>query len=115
LVTTNDYKQFWSKLHNGEFFQGLYERRDVHGNVLWLKASYNPITDANGKRLRIIKFATDVTTRTANIMNASEAVDSTVTETEQVSEQAKTVLTQSVSIMDEITENVEVVAQDISS
>jgi methyl-accepting chemotaxis protein len=113
LVKSNEYKDFWRKLNNGEFFQGLYERRDAHGNVLWLEASYNPIIDDNGKLLRIVKFATNVTERIANIKKASEAVHSTVIETEQVSEQGKDVLARSVSIMNEITNNVEVVARDI--
>lgn len=115
LAASNEYKQFWAKLNNGEFIQGLFERRDSHGNVLWLEASYNPITDENGNLLRIIKFATDVTQRIANIRNASEAVHSTVTETEQVSDQGKDVLEKSVSIMNEITGNVEVVARDIAA
>lgn len=115
LVTSNEYKQFWAQLSRGEFVQGLFERRDSHGNVLWLEASYNPIIDYNGKLLRVIKFATDVTERVANINNASEAVQSTTTETEQVSEQGKEVLTKSVAIMDEIIGNVEIVAKDISA
>jgi len=113
LASSSEYKQFWVTLNRGEFMQGLFERRDARGNVLWLEASYNPITDDNGKLIRVVKFATDVSERVANIRNASEAVHSTVTETEQVSEQGKKVLSQSVSIMDEISSNVDVVAQDI--
>ena len=113
LVASNEYKQFWEKLNRGEFVQGLFERRDSRGNVLWLEASYNPIVSIDGDVIRIVKFATDVTERINNINNASEAVSSTVTQTEQVSEQGKDVLIKSVAIMDEITQNVEVVAKDI--
>jgi methyl-accepting chemotaxis protein len=113
LASSSEYKDFWRKLNNGEFVQGLFERRDAHGNVVWLEASYNPIVDEDGKLLRVVKFATDVTERVTKIKNASEAVHSTVVETEQVSEQGKDVLARSVSIMNEITDNVEVVAQDI--
>ena len=93
----------------------MFERRDAHGNVLWIEASYNPVLDEDGKLLRIVKFATDVTERVANIKSASEAVHSTVVETEQVSNQGKDVLAKSVSIMSEITDNVEVVAKDIAA
>jgi len=113
LTTSSEYKDFWRKLNNGEFVQGLFERRDARGNLLWLEASYNPIVDEEGKLLRVVKFATDVTERITNIKNASEAVHSTVVETEQVSEQGKDVLARSVSIMNEITNNVAVVAKDI--
>jgi methyl-accepting chemotaxis protein len=115
LVASSQYKDFWRKLNNGEFVQGLFERRDAHGNVLWIEASYNPVLDEDGKLLRIVKFATDVTERVANIKSASEAVHSTVVETEQVSNQGKDVLAKSVSIMSEITDNVEVVAKDIAA
>jgi methyl-accepting chemotaxis protein len=113
LVSSSEYKSFWRKLNNGEYVQGLFERRDAHGNVLWLEASYNPIVDDEGKLLRVIKFASNVTDRVAKIKNASEAVHSTVVETEQVTEQGKDVLARSVSIMDDITDNVETVAKDI--
>ncbi|MDX2367085.1 MAG: PAS domain-containing methyl-accepting chemotaxis protein [Colwellia sp.] len=115
LSSSIEYKQFWSKLNNGEFVQGLFERRDARGNILWLEASYNPVVDDDGNLIRVIKFATDVTERISNIKNASEAVHSTVTETEQVSEQGKEVLSKSVSIMNEITSHVEIVARDISA
>ena len=115
LAASSQYKDFWKKLNKGEFVQGLFERRDAHGNVLWIEASYNPILDEDGKLFRVVKFATDVTERIANIKSASEAVHSTVVETEQVSEQGKDVLARSVSIMNEITDNVEVVAKDIAA
>lgn len=115
LSSSLEYKQFWTKLNNGEYVQGLFERKDARGNVIWLEASYNPIFDEDGKLIRVVKFASDVTERITNIKNASEAVHSTVTETEQVSEQGKAVLTKSVSIMGEITENIEIVAKDISA
>jgi methyl-accepting chemotaxis protein len=115
LTKSQEYRQFWLDLNNGEFTQGLFERKDINGNVLWLEASYNPIFDESGKLIRIVKFATDVTERISNIQNASEAVQSTVTETEQVSEQGKKVLLESVNIMDEIANNVDIVARDIAA
>ncbi|GAA6204329.1 PAS domain-containing methyl-accepting chemotaxis protein [Thalassotalea sp. SU-HH00458] len=114
-AASQDYKKFWQQLNNGEYMQGLFERRDAQGNVLWLEASYNPIFDEDGHLIRVVKFATNVTDRIARINNATEAVQSTVTETEQVSQQGKQVLTNSVEIMDEVTRNVEVVAKDISA
>jgi methyl-accepting chemotaxis protein len=114
-AASNEYKQFWNQLNSGQYIQGLFERRDAHGNVLWLEASYNPIFDEDGKLIRVVKFASDVTERVAKINNATEAVQSTVTETEQVSQQGTEVLAKSVAIMDEVTRNVEVVAKDISA
>ena len=115
LADSSGYREFWKQLNRGEYIQGLFERRDAKGKVLWLEASYNPIVDKNGNLLRIIKFASDVNERISNIKNASEAVHSTATETEQVSQEGKEVLAKSVSIMEEITNTVEVVANDIAN
>ncbi|NRA55884.1 MAG: PAS domain-containing methyl-accepting chemotaxis protein [Gammaproteobacteria bacterium] len=115
LVASREYSTFWTQLNNGEFVQGLFERKDCQDNILWLEASYNPIRDEAGKLIRIVKFATDVTQRVNDIKTASVAVHTTVEATEQVSKEGKEVLVKSVSIMDEITKNVEVVARDISA
>lgn len=55
------YTQFWQRLNNGDFFSGLYCRVNQHGQVVWLRATYNPVFDERGQLLKIIKFATDVT------------------------------------------------------
>ena len=115
FADSSGYRDFWKQLNRGEYVQGLFERRDAKGNVLWLEASYNPIMNKNGKLIRIIKFASDVNERITNIKNASEAVHSTATETEQVSEEGKDVLAKSISIMEEITNTVETVAKNVSN
>ncbi|MDD3575412.1 MAG: PAS domain S-box protein [Halothiobacillus sp.] len=59
---------FWSELSKGKFRSGLYKRRNARGGTIWLEASYNPIFDANGKVIKVIKFASDVSKRVeANI------------------------------------------------
>lgn len=114
LANSTEYAQFWRQLNDGQFLQGLFERRDAYGNVLWLEASYNPIMDTNGNLIRVVKFASNVTERVNNVATASEAIQSTVTETEQVSEQAKSILHDTVTVMDDITENVQVLANNIT-
>lgn len=114
ITSNSDYKKFWAKLNSGQFVQGLFERRTSTGDVIWLEASYNPIRNENGELIRIVKFATDVTERVNSIKNASEAVQSTVTETEQVSQHAKIVLTDSINVMHDISVDVEVLAKNIA-
>ena len=58
-----EYRQFWAKLARGEFDKGQYKRVGKGGAEAWLEASYNPILDAGGKAVKVIKFATDVTAR----------------------------------------------------
>jgi methyl-accepting chemotaxis protein len=58
-----EYRQFWAKLARGEFDRGQYKRVGKGGAEAWLEASYNPILDAGGKAVKVIKYATDVTAR----------------------------------------------------
>lgn len=55
------YARFWSKLRRGEFETGEFNRIAKGGREVWLQASYNPIFDADGKLVKVIKFATDIT------------------------------------------------------
>jgi len=56
-----EYLAFWDRLGRGEFNAGEYRRVTRAGKEVWLLASYNPIFDADGKPIKIVKFATDIT------------------------------------------------------
>ncbi len=56
-----EYKKFWQKLNRGEFDSGRYKRFGNNGKVIWIQATYNPITDLNGKPYKVVKFAIDIT------------------------------------------------------
>ena len=58
-----EYRMFWEKLGRGEFDGGEYKRFAKGGRELWLEATYNPIMDMNGKPLKVVKYATDITAR----------------------------------------------------
>ncbi|GAB3486673.1 PAS domain S-box protein [Marinomonas epiphytica] len=60
-VDTDAYKEFWAILRTGTFHSGEFSRINKHGRQVWLQASYNPVFDRNGKILRYIKYATDIT------------------------------------------------------
>ena len=55
------YREFWASLNRGEFQAAQYKRLGKGGKEIWIQASYNPILDAKGKPVRVIKFATDIT------------------------------------------------------
>jgi methyl-accepting chemotaxis protein len=59
--TSPAYREFWASLNRGEFQAGQYKRIDKDGREIWIQASYNPILDARGKPIKVIKFATDIT------------------------------------------------------
>jgi methyl-accepting chemotaxis protein len=56
-----EYKQFWDRLRQGELIAGDFCRRAKSGRAVWLQAAYNPVIDANGKVVMIVKFANDIT------------------------------------------------------
>lgn len=60
---SKEYKEFWKKLNRGEFVSGEFERIKKDGSKIWLQASYNPIVDESGKVYKIMKIATDITSR----------------------------------------------------
>jgi methyl-accepting chemotaxis protein len=61
LAASQDYVDFWAKLNRGEFDAGEYKRIGKGGKEIWLQASYNPILDMNGKPVKVIKYAADIT------------------------------------------------------
>ncbi len=60
-AASDEYAAFWEQLGRGEFDCAEFKRFGKGGREIWLRASYNPVLDENGKPVRIIKFATDVT------------------------------------------------------
>ncbi|MGB1558592.1 MAG: PAS domain-containing protein, partial [Oceanococcaceae bacterium] len=58
---SEEYAAFWKKLGNGQFDAGRYKRVRKDGSPIWIQATYNPVLDAEGRTLRVVKFATDVT------------------------------------------------------
>lgn len=55
------YRDFWRKLGDGEFEAGVYRRVARDGREVWLQASYNPIFDGEGRQVKVVKYATDIT------------------------------------------------------
>ncbi|MGA7121281.1 MAG: PAS domain-containing protein [Polyangiaceae bacterium] len=55
------YRDFWTKLGRGEYQSDEYKRIGKGGKEVWLQASYNPIKDLQGRPVKVIKYATDVT------------------------------------------------------
>ena len=55
------YRAFWAALARGVYQSGVYRRVAKGGRDVWIQATYNPITDADGRLIRVVKFATDIT------------------------------------------------------
>jgi methyl-accepting chemotaxis protein len=58
-----EYRAFWADLNLGKYKAGEFKRVGKDGREVWIQASYNPILDSAGKPLKVIKFASDITTK----------------------------------------------------
>ena len=78
VAASAEYRQFWEKLGKGSYDSGVYKRRSRDGSDVWRQATYNPMLDPEGRPLKIIKFATDVTEEkesNADMQSRIKAVD----------------------------------------
>jgi methyl-accepting chemotaxis protein len=57
---SEEYRDFWLKLGEGQFVSGRFHRVGKFNRDVWIHAAYNPILDVNGKVMKIVKFAYDV-------------------------------------------------------
>ncbi len=89
-----EYGAFWDRLRAGQPEVREFARQTKDGRIVWIKGSYNPILDRNGKATKVVKIATDVTEERARnalyagqiaALNRSQAVicfalDGTITD-----------------------------------
>ncbi len=69
--TSIEYQQFWEVLNRGQYQAAEYKRIGKNGREVWIQGSYNPILDASGKLLKVVKYATDITAQ--KLQNADYA------------------------------------------
>jgi methyl-accepting chemotaxis protein len=80
--------EFWNTLKHGNFYSGQFERKTASGERIFLEATYNPVIDEENKVIKVIKFATDITSqkqKTEKIRLAAELSFTTAEETSQIS------------------------------
>ena len=56
-----EYRDFWARLGRGEYDAGQYRRFGKGQREIWIRASYNPVLDRQGRPYKVVKFATDIT------------------------------------------------------
>ncbi|HEX8591790.1 MAG TPA: PAS domain-containing methyl-accepting chemotaxis protein [Pseudomonas sp.] len=110
LINSNEYRDFWQRLNKGEFFSGQFKRLSRQGDTLWLEASYNPVYDANGDLVKVVKFATDITARIEQHIRDTESAAQAYhisVETQKVAEQGTQVIHLAASEMRQISLNID--------
>lgn len=72
---SSEYREFWAKLGRGEYDAREYKRYAKGGREVWIQASYNPIRNARGKVIKVVKQATDVTAEKLKTTEFSAKLD----------------------------------------
>lgn len=92
---------FWQSLKGGTFLSGQFERKTASGETIYLEATYNPVIDEAGQVVKVLKFATDVSSqkhKADEIRQAAELSFTTAEETSQISVRGMESLASSVEL-----------------
>ena len=68
------YKAFWAALNRGEFQASEFMRIAKGGREVWIEASYNPVLDSDGRTVKVVKIATDITAKKIRSMTEASKV-----------------------------------------
>ncbi len=113
-----EYRQFWERLNRGEFFSGRFKRVNRQGATVWLRATYNPVFDHQGRLYKVVKFANDVTAQVqqqeAESRAARLAYDTSL-HTDQTAQQGAQVVQRTVEVMQGIAGELNRAADGISA
>jgi methyl-accepting chemotaxis protein len=68
------YREFWASLNRGEFRSGEYKRLAKGGREVWIEASYNPVLGKDGRPVKVVKFATNITEKKIRSMTDASKI-----------------------------------------
>ncbi|KQP61446.1 PAS domain S-box protein [Methylobacterium sp. Leaf108] len=97
-AASDGYKAFWDRLRSGDFVAGLFQRIAKDGRPVWIQASYNPIFDPDGRLIKVVKFATDVSASMTARKSAIDAADRTLDNVQAVTTSAEAMNTAALAI-----------------
>ncbi len=83
LAASEDYRSFWRSLREGEAHCAQVRRVARDGSERWLSGSYVPLTDAEGRVVKVIKFASDVTDTHRRVAECDAEQERTRTQAER--------------------------------
>ena len=112
------YKSFWTQLNRGEYVSGRFQRVGRNGQPIWLRATYNPVFDSNGKLYKVVKFASDVTEQVQHQEAESRAARiayDTALQTDATAQQGAQVVQHTVEVMQGIAGELNRAAEGISA
>lgn len=117
-ASSQQYQQFWEQLRRGAFIADRFKRVDSRGREVWLEATYNPVTDAQDKLYKVVKFATVITdqvNREAAVAEAASIAFDTSKDTDASADKGAAVVQQMLGTMRELSNRMEEAAQGIEA
>ena len=73
-VASPAYAELWARLNRGEYVAAEFRRIGKGGKEIWIQASYNPIFDMDGRIIKVVKYATDVTDRVRAVASVGQGL-----------------------------------------
>ncbi|PML78360.1 methyl-accepting chemotaxis protein [Enterovibrio norvegicus] len=74
-ASTQEYKTFWAQLGRGKSQTAEFKRVGNDGKLVWIQASYNPVYNAEGNVVKVVKFASDITKHKIRALNVQGQLD----------------------------------------
>lgn len=118
IRNSREYSELWQQLNRGEFISGQFPRVNKQGRTVWLRATYNPVFDQQGKLYKVVKFATDVTAQVEKNQQEREAAQRayhTALQTNESTRVGADVIANSVQTMNALAGELQGISGDISS
>lgn len=72
---STEYRDFLAGLRDGKLTSGQFKRIAKGGRQVWIAGVYNPIFDAQGKVVKIVKLASDVTAQVRLLADLKTIID----------------------------------------
>jgi len=117
MRNSREYSELWQQLNRGEFISGQFPRVNKQGRTVWLRATYNPVFDEQGKLYKVVKFATDVTAQVEKNQQEREAAQRayhTALQTNESTRVGAEVIANSVQTMHALAGELQGISGDIS-
>jgi methyl-accepting chemotaxis protein len=70
-AASREYVALWDGLRSGRFVEGKFRRVAADGRIVWIRAAYAPVVDAEGRVVRVVEHAMDVTAATIEAAEAA--------------------------------------------
>ncbi len=91
------YREFWAALGRGEHQAAEYRRFAKGGREIFIQATYNPIRDDDGRLVKVVKFAVDVTAQVHERRRRAEKAQAISLDLNAISQAVHGVTTQTVA------------------